>query len=357
MSYFASCRAFLLLLAAVAAALGSSPLAAEENQSVVDNPAGPHLYHPEVRRLPAVIEPMALTDEAAPAPEGEPLPLPPADDEASEVQALPPTGEEVKPAEGNILFDTDLFPTPDKILIKGEEALEKVEEIGSKESWLVRPLQLWSASFEFGVSGSSGNNETMDMRFASHVRRETERRRLTGDVNYKIVTNKGKKITDRLFAESRHEWLIKDIPWTPYIHGTAEHDRVQKFGARVTADGGFGYEFYKTDIASLLGRVGLGASTEIDSPNDDITYEAVYGLDYERKVTARQRLAASAEYFPELEEFGNFRLNLKASWEVKIDQEGNLSLKLSVADRYDSTPNEGVRPNDLDYAATLLWSF
>jgi len=34
----------------------------------------------------------------------------------------------------------------------------------------------------------------------------------------------------------------------------------------------------------------------------------------------------------------------------------NLSLKLSVLDRYDSTPHE-AKPNDMDYAATLLWSF
>ena len=32
----------------------------------------------------------------------------------------------------------------------------------------------------------------------------------------------------------------------------------------------------------------------------------------------------------------------------------NLSFKLSVIDRYDSTP-DGRKPNDLDYALLLLW--
>jgi hypothetical protein len=31
-------------------------------------------------------------------------------------------------------------------------------------------------------------------------------------------------------------------------------------------------------------------------------------------------------------------------------------LKLSVIDRYDSTP-QGARPNDLDYSTLLLWTF
>jgi hypothetical protein len=33
-----------------------------------------------------------------------------------------------------------------------------------------------------------------------------------------------------------------------------------------------------------------------------------------------------------------------------------LSLKLSVIDRYDSTP-QGARPNDLDYSTLLIWVF
>lgn len=364
MSCVPSRLAAALFLAGIVAALSTAHLAAQESASTPDDSSEPQLFHPEVRRLPPIEEEVTAEEPLAPrAEEAEEVvalpeaqdaaeePSPPADEQ--EEQNEPKAGAEKR----STFFDVDLFPAPDQLLIKGEEALEKVEEIGTSEAWLVRPLQLWSASFEFGISGSSGNSETMDMRLASHVRRETDRRRLTGDVNYKIVTRNGKKNTDRLFVESRHEWLIKDIPWTPYVHGTAEHDRMRKFGARVNVDGGFGYEFYKTEIASLLGRVGLGVSTEFESPNEEVVYEAVYGLDYERKVTARQRLAASVEYYPELEEFGNYRLNFKASWAVNIDREGSLSLKLSVTDRYDSTPNPGVLPNDLDYAATLLWSF
>ncbi len=37
-----------------------------------------------------------------------------------------------------------------------------------------------------------------------------------------------------------------------------------------------------------------------------------------------------------------------------LDEEANLSLKLSAQDRYDSTPN-GLRPNDINYSILLLW--
>ena len=42
------------------------------------------------------------------------------------------------------------------------------------------------------------------------------------------------------------------------------------------------------------------------------------------------------------------------NWEVLLDEVANLSLKLSVSDRYDSTPF-GRRPNDVDYGLLLLW--
>ena len=47
---------------------------------------------------------------------------------------------------------------------------------------------------------------------------------------------------------------------------------------------------------------------------------------------------------------------LPAGWEIALCKAWGLSLKLSVIDRYDSTP-QGARPNDLDYSTLLIWVF
>ena len=39
-----------------------------------------------------------------------------------------------------------------------------------------------------------------------------------------------------------------------------------------------------------------------------------------------------------------------------FDEETNLSMKFSVLERYNSLPR-GKLPNDVDYAATILWKF
>ena len=78
-------------------------------------------------------------------------------------------------------------------------------------------------------------------------------------------------------------------------------------------------------------------------------------MDYLHKISDRQRLNITVDYYPAWEDFANYRLVTQASWELLLDEATNLSLKVGVLDRYDSTPGIGLQENDLDYFITLLW--
>jgi hypothetical protein len=41
-------------------------------------------------------------------------------------------------------------------------------------------------------------------------------------------------------------------------------------------------------------------------------------------------------------------------WQIALDKPKNVSLKLSLIDRYDSTP-DGAQPNSFDYAVLFVW--
>ncbi len=120
--------------------------------------------------------------------------------------------------------------------------------------------------------------------------------------------------------------------------------------------GGLGYHLIKTEGAKLTGRFGAGTSREFGGPNDKWVPEAILGMDYEHKLTRRQKLSGSFDYFPDWGDFMDYRLVTQASWELLLDEETNLSLKVGLIDRYDST-SEGRKPNDLDYFLTLLWKW
>lgn len=282
--------------------------------------AGPEFFRPDVRRLPP-LAPLPLPAEAAGSPAaGEVVAEPPLDAPSAE-EFLPQPQPEP---------ETQPQPEPD--------------------------VKLWEGSFELGLDGTDGNSETFNFRLGFDAKRKTDCSTLDLDLDYRKTTSEDLETANRAFFDWRFERNFQASPWTYFVHGTVDYDEFQAFDARVTVDLGVGRHLIKTERTSLAARLGSGFSREIGGADDTYVPEAVFGLDFEHRISERHKFTASAEYTPDMTGMNDFRLRSRASWEALIDKEMNLSLKLSVLDRYDSTPN-GARPNDLDYSAVLLWRF
>ena len=232
------------------------------------------------------------------------------------------------------------------------EAIETpVEEVVEEE-----PENPWSGSFELGLNGSDGNNDLFNFRLGLDLERKTDWTKFTFDLDYKNDSTDEVQTANRLFIDGRQEWSPTPGPWSLFAHGTTEYDEFQDFDTRIAGDAGLTYEFIKTDVGRFAGRVGLGASREIGGSDDDWVPEGSFGLDLERKISKLQKFVMSVDYFPDLSNFGDSRIQTKVDWEVTIDADMNLALKVGVLDRYDSTPGTAMH-NDLDYSAVILWKF
>ena len=216
--------------------------------------------------------------------------------------------------------------------------------------------KLWEGGFELGLDGAEGNSETFNLRLGFDVKRESDWDRLTLDLDYRKNTTDSDETANRSFFDWRYEYFFPESRWTTFWHGTLEYDEFKVFNLRVTSDLGFGYHLIRNDQTTLSARAGSGFSREIGGPDNRYVPEAVLGLDLEHQFSKRQKVSFSTEYTPDWTGWHDFRLKSRASWESLIDQEMNLSLKLSVLNRYDSTPN-GDKANDLDYSIVLLWKF
>jgi putative salt-induced outer membrane protein YdiY len=262
---------------------------------------------------------------------------------APRVESLP-TLEEPAP----ILPEEIPLPTDAK-----EVPTEKVEEK------IIHPwyyYEAWNGSFDLGANGSEGNSTNFNLRAGLNMKREAPWSITTLTMNYVNTSSNNIVTADRLFFDGRYEWLFADSPWSVYVHETTDYDEFRAFNVRVTADTGVGYQFWKTDVSRFKGRVGPGASREIGGPNDDWIPELVFGAIYERQISKYQKFNITIDYFPEISDFTNYRVNAQANWEVVLDEVNNLSMKIGVVDRYDST-DEGKKPNDIDYKTVLVWSF
>ncbi len=274
----------------------------------------PSAFAQEGYQLPGVDVPYS-----APAPRG-PLPL-----------DLPPLGV-----------------APDELLTPMSE------ETGSDSVAWFGITQPWSISFELGVNGNEGNSDTLNITSGLDLEQKIETITNSVRFRYNQATAAGIETKNNGILKLGHERDIVDTPWSIFARNDYIFDRFQAFDLRLVLNAGLGYAFIRDDVTTFKGRFGAGTSREFGGPDDEWAPELVLGLDYKRQLTKRQKLTAIVDYYPQIDAFEDFRLITDVSWELLVDEEANLSLKLSVLDLYDSTPN-GAKPNDLNYAMLLLW--
>ncbi|MBN1911426.1 MAG: DUF481 domain-containing protein [Pirellulales bacterium] len=214
----------------------------------------------------------------------------------------------------------------------------------------------WTGSAELGLDGSSGNSDTFNVRLGASAKRKTKKNTISFDFDYHKNTNDGLETANRLFFDWRFERPLNQKPWTSFIQGTTVYDEFQPWNVRFNVASGLGYTFIEDDFTTFQGRWGGGGSQEIGGPDQDWVPELNFGFDFEHSLSKRQKIKGSVEYFPDVTQFGEFRVINKASWEVLLDAEMDLSLKLTAADRY-RRPNPGGKLNDVDYAIVLLWKY
>lgn len=298
-----------VLLALVVTACVWSLLTSTAPAQVVDIPPPPS---PEWTRLPPVVEP-TIPDPVVPAPVSQGL-LPPADE--------------------------------------SERAAEQDRYWFWPYSWL--DASQWDGSLEIGLNGTDGNSEAFTLRTGGNLKRKTKTYEVGGDLTYLKTTTGGVESQNRLLSNMRYERFLGDTRWSYFFKGFLEYDEFKAYDLRIFANTGLGYLLVKTETIKFKGRLGAGASREFGGPDDEISPEAVFGCDYDWVITERQKLNATMDYLPQWGDFSDYRVISALNWEVLLDKVANLSLKLSVSDRYDSTPN-GRRPNDVDYGLLLLW--
>ncbi len=244
-------------------------------------------------------------------------------------------------------------PTLNGYMTDGLEDLDPpTETLWSPTPWL-QPTQ-WDRSIEFGLNSSEGNAQAFSLRAGGELTRKTEWNEYGFDISYAKATADNIETQHNALFNANFEQFLGDTRWTMFDKLGLEYDEFRAFDLRFWLNAGVGYQIIKTDSRSWKGRFGAGASREFGGPVDEWLPEAVFGTDYEHQLGDRQKLKATADYYPAWEDFTDYRLVIDLGWEVLLNEQHNLSLKVSVNDRYDSTPH-GRRPNDLNYAMLLLW--
>lgn len=216
----------------------------------------------------------------------------------------------------------------------------------------------WDGSVAFGLTGNSGNTENLSIRGTIGAKRTTERYETTLGLLYAYASTDSEETENRLRFDARNDWLFGEgSRWRYFISAFAEYDEFQDWDYRLGIFNGVGYDFIKNERTTLTGRAGFGVVKDFGGENDDVRLEGLLGLDWTHQLNDRNKLYASATYYPDFTDMPEFRLEAKAGWEIKLDETNGMFLNLGVEDRYSSNPGGDAESNDFAYFALLGWNF
>jgi len=231
----------------------------------------------------------------------------------------------------------------------------------------------WSGSVSAGALVTRGNSDTESFNAAIETVRRGKNDRLSLGGSYLYSRQENDDGEDETTADA---WRVKgqyDYFLTqrlyPYGRILVEQDRPADVLLRVIPGAGFGYEWYQGPAYFLNTEGGLAwlyekLDCENDPPgsnscsDDTISQDSISArLAYHTHWIPRDGLTLfhNLEYFPSLEDAGDFFFNADAGLRVSLF--AGLFSELKAEWRHDQTPAPDADRNDFRYVLNLGWAF
>lgn len=219
-----------------------------------------------------------------------------------------------------------------------------------------RPVKLWSGGGEIGLNGADGNSRLFTLRTGFHAQRKSADNLLVTDFLYTYAKQNDRVTQNQALFNARDEILFPGSRWSLFASTNIEYDDLRSYDFLVGVYGGVGYQVIQTDATDWRLRAGAGAVRQVGGPQDRWVPEMVFGTDFCHRFDDRQSVILNADYYPRADDFSQYRVRLRAAYQIILDQASGTTLRLGVQDRYDSNPGP-AKKNDLTYYATLGFTF
>jgi len=217
-------------------------------------------------------------------------------------------------------------------------------------------LEGWKRQIELGINGTTGPIDSQNYRAYVNLTRATTLQNTVATLVYVRGENNFGVTQDRAEFTARNDWKIAGGKWSMWASARMEWDNRQRWDGRVSAAGGLGYVIEQNDKLKLVGRVGAGIAREINGDNAIIPEAGIVALSADYKINDKWNAYANAEFFPSGKTWGDYRTITRAGFNLVVDPELKMNLRLGTEYRFDSTVRSDST-NALDYFAVLGFSF
>lgn len=216
-----------------------------------------------------------------------------------------------------------------------------------------KPVAQFKTSLSIGAALTGGNSETMNANGALVTEGEkVGLGSVRAGLEAKYGENTVAEVTETAVENARVFGNVKKTfsPLTfGYVDGSVMYDSIADVDYRATLGPGLGAYLLKDERVSLSAEGGASYVWEkVAGESDDyLALRVGERITYALGPTAK--LWQSAEYLPRADDFGDYLLSAELGAESALSSRVNM--KLVLQDKYDSTPAEGMKNNDVSLIA------
>ncbi|MCH8510072.1 MAG: DUF481 domain-containing protein [Kiritimatiellae bacterium] len=222
-----------------------------------------------------------------------------------------------------------------------------------------RDTEGFETDLNLGLNLTRGNRETSTLTIGAQTKRIQAPHEFTAEVKYNygrstLRPDDGTKRTDTtqdvIEGETQYNYLFSENTYALVVF-SALKDEIAKIDYRLIGGPGIGHYFVRNDVWLLSVEIGISYLTENQDGDKDDYITGRLAQKYERNLSENALVWQNLEYLPELEDFENYLLEVEIGARAQLN--GNLSLRVVLQSRYDNTPAQGKKHNDLTLLAGI----
>ncbi|MCD6404285.1 MAG: DUF481 domain-containing protein [Planctomycetes bacterium] len=215
----------------------------------------------------------------------------------------------------------------------------------------------WTGSFEMGISGQSGNSETLRGNAKLAVERKYERFAIEGYACGRYAREDGRQSDNQQSAGARTETQVgRRSFW--YSSLDLERDEIKDLDLRTAVSFGIGHNWWKEDANYFKTGIGAGFTHESFRDDDDEIYPAAeVTAGYSRKLNGLLTFANDTKVLLDLNDIDGWRAENDACLSVSLTDNGSWKLKIGVNHEYDSSPAADIDRLDTYYYVNAVRKF
>ncbi len=292
--------------------------------------------------------PSITTTNSWPAPETTTNVAPP-----SSVTNLPPPVVSPKPTStinGSTLMTAFGNMPGGRFGVSGRTLKLPVTDLGTNA---VSP-DAWRRTLEYGMTLTQGNSDTLRYWLGLDALKERDADLFHFRARGSYGESESKTDTENAVASMRYERKLTDLS---YALGNVEWmtDPVADLNYRVATILSPGFHLIRTEESLLNVEAGAGYLTEKKNEDEQGFLAGRFAITFEQVLNMHVMAWGSAEYLPKLLDASVFFINAELGIATVLGR--NLSLTVSLLDRYDSAPSDDKRGNDSILTTALNLNF